>query len=183
MKTDDKLTPKMELFCVEFLRDRNATRAAKAAGYSARTARQQGARLLSNVAVRARVDAHTAAIRTEVKVEKAELVEALLRILRFDPRKFYDANGNRIPMQDLPEEIALALDGIKVFEEYEREGKHRYKIGEVRELSWTKRIEAVKLLGIELGMFKEQTKVDVTINLADGLKRARERVKASKAQP
>ena len=49
------LTPKQERFCREYLKDLNASRAAKRAGYSVRTAAQQGARLLKNANVRRRV--------------------------------------------------------------------------------------------------------------------------------
>ena len=44
-----ELTNKQEFFCDEYLVDFNATRAAKVAGYSEKTARSQGQRLLTNV--------------------------------------------------------------------------------------------------------------------------------------
>ncbi|MEL6895363.1 MAG: terminase small subunit [Planctomycetota bacterium] len=44
-----KLTPKQEAFCREYLIDLNRTQAAIRAGYSARTARSQGQRLLTKV--------------------------------------------------------------------------------------------------------------------------------------
>ena len=43
------LTPKQHRFVIEYLVDLNATQAALRAGYSARTAPQQGSRLLKNV--------------------------------------------------------------------------------------------------------------------------------------
>lgn len=46
-----KLTEKQKRFCDEYLIDLNATQAAIRAGYSARTANEQGARLLANVSV------------------------------------------------------------------------------------------------------------------------------------
>jgi phage terminase small subunit len=46
------LTPKQERFVQEYLIDLNATQAAARAGYSAKTANEQGARLLANVSVR-----------------------------------------------------------------------------------------------------------------------------------
>ena len=49
------LTPKQEGFVAEFLIDLNATQAAIRAGYSKRTARQAGARLLSHVDIKAAV--------------------------------------------------------------------------------------------------------------------------------
>ena len=45
----DKLTPKQEMFIREYLIDLNATQAAKRAGYSERTAKSIGQRLLTNV--------------------------------------------------------------------------------------------------------------------------------------
>jgi phage terminase small subunit len=47
----DKLTPKQEMFVKEYLVDLNATQAAIRAGYSIKTAKSQGQRLLTNVDV------------------------------------------------------------------------------------------------------------------------------------
>lgn len=46
-----KLTARQQLFVVEYLVDLNATQASIRAGYSAKTAEQQGPRLLGNVGV------------------------------------------------------------------------------------------------------------------------------------
>ncbi len=46
-----KLSPKQERFVAEYLKDQNATQAAIRAGYSKKTAAQQGSRLLMNVEV------------------------------------------------------------------------------------------------------------------------------------
>lgn len=47
------LTPKQARFVSEYLKDQNATQAAIRAGYSEKTANQQGSRLLANVGVAA----------------------------------------------------------------------------------------------------------------------------------
>jgi phage terminase small subunit len=49
---DNKLTDKQKRFCEEYVKDWNGTRAAKAAGYSEKTAMEQASRLLSNVKVK-----------------------------------------------------------------------------------------------------------------------------------
>lgn len=51
------LTPKQQRFVSEYLIDLNATQAAIRAGYSERTAKQQGSRLLTNADVQAAVAA------------------------------------------------------------------------------------------------------------------------------
>lgn len=66
-----KLTPKQVRFVSEYLKDLNATQASIRAGYSARTAEQQGPRLLGNVGVAAAITAGKtkAAERNQLSVD------------------------------------------------------------------------------------------------------------------
>lgn len=71
------LSLKHQRFVAEYLVDKNATQAAIRAGYSKRTARQQGARLLTNAVIAAAV-----AEKAEKQVEKLEITaERVLREL------------------------------------------------------------------------------------------------------
>lgn len=63
-----KLTDKQELFCQQYLVDLNATQAAIRAGYSKKTANEQGSRLLANVSVSARL-----AVLQEKRLKKIEV--------------------------------------------------------------------------------------------------------------
>ena len=54
-QTETTPSPRQEQFVAEYLVDLNATQAAIRAGYSEKTARQQGARLLSNVYIQAAI--------------------------------------------------------------------------------------------------------------------------------
>lgn len=56
MKKKQKLTEKQRAFVNEYCVDKNATQAATRAGYSPRTANEQGSRLLANVSVKALID-------------------------------------------------------------------------------------------------------------------------------
>lgn len=72
------LTPRQSLFVKEYLVDLIATQAAIRAGYSARTAEQQGSRLLSNAKVQAAIQEEMA--KRSAKVElSAEWVLTRLR--------------------------------------------------------------------------------------------------------
>ena len=51
----EKLSPKQEAFCLEYLKDLNATQAAIRAGYSEDSARQIGSETLSKPAIEARL--------------------------------------------------------------------------------------------------------------------------------
>ena len=74
-KTRDTLTPRQERFVAEYLVDLNATQAAIRAGYSQRTAKQQGAHQLTKVDVAAAVA--KGAARTLGKLEVTQ--ERVLR--------------------------------------------------------------------------------------------------------
>jgi phage terminase small subunit len=79
------LTPKQARFVAEYLLDANATQAAIRAGYSKATAKQIGSRLLTNVDIRAAVDAKQAKIngKLEITAEKVlrDLEEARIAAL------------------------------------------------------------------------------------------------------
>ncbi len=62
-----KLNARQEMFCKEYLIDLNATQAAIRAGYSERTARSQGQRLLTNVDIATRIK--------ELKEKRADELE------------------------------------------------------------------------------------------------------------
>jgi hypothetical protein len=83
MPTDTNLalTPRQQRFVEEYLRDPNATQAARAAGFSARWAKQQGARLLRTGAVAtALAEAQTAReARTTITADAA--IQRIVHIL------------------------------------------------------------------------------------------------------
>jgi phage terminase small subunit len=85
-----ELTPKQLRFVDEYLVDLNATQAAIRAGYSANTAQEQGARLLSNVIVSAAV-----AERMNERAERTEITQDMVlrrwwQIATADPRKLIE---------------------------------------------------------------------------------------------
>jgi len=76
------LSVKQKRFVSEYLVDLNATRAAKAAGYSEKTASTSGPRLLANVRVQAEIQRQLEAARTEKVAEATEVLEYLTAVMR-----------------------------------------------------------------------------------------------------
>jgi len=72
------MTPRQERFIEEYLVDINATRAASRAGYSARTANEQGARLLANGSVASAIQAAQQA-RGGVQITHDDVLRGLQR--------------------------------------------------------------------------------------------------------
>lgn len=76
------LTPKQERFCVEYLVDCNATQAAIRAGYSAKTARSQGQRMLTNVDIKSKIDELREEIKNSRIASAVERMEFLTQVMR-----------------------------------------------------------------------------------------------------
>lgn len=116
MPTDSetKLTPKQARFVSEYRQDLNATQAAIRAGYSPRTANEQGARLLAKASV-----AKVLAQQTKIQLEKAELtavrtLEAIRRPLVADVRKLFTAQGGLKAITELDDDEASLIAGFEV---------------------------------------------------------------------
>lgn len=71
------LNPKQARFVEEFLVDSNATQAAIRAGYSAKTAKQIGSRLLTNVDIARLVEARTAKMAQKMEITAERIVEEM----------------------------------------------------------------------------------------------------------
>ncbi|WP_103762324.1 terminase small subunit [Roseovarius confluentis] len=71
------LTWKRDAFCSEYLKDRNAAQAAIRAGYSERTAKEQGYRLLTNVHIKARINKLCREHAQKLKIEVTDVLQRL----------------------------------------------------------------------------------------------------------
>jgi phage terminase small subunit len=100
------------LFVAEYLVDLNATRAAIAAGYSPRTAGQQGSRLLKNVKVVAEIAAKTKTRIARLGVSADNVLQELARLAFFDPRKLFNPDGTPKHITELDDDTAASVAGF-----------------------------------------------------------------------
>jgi len=149
------LTDKQRRFVEEYLVDCNATQAAIRAGYSKNGAEVAGHRLLSNVNVRAAIDANRKATSEKLEITKERVLGELAKIGFSDIRKMFSPGGNLLPIQDLDDDAAACLSSIEVItrkvpgaEESEVEHVSKIKV-------WDKRAALVDI-GKHLGMFVER---------------------------
>ena len=87
------LTPKQERFVTEYLVDLNATQAALRAGYSPRTAPQQGSRLLKNVDVQAAIATQQSQKLQAVEVRIEDVLRDLKAIAHTDLQTLSEQSG------------------------------------------------------------------------------------------
>jgi phage terminase small subunit len=148
-RTEDR----REKFIAAYLITLNATKAAEEAGYSAKTARQQGTRLLSNAAIRARIDAAQSerAKRSEITADR--VIREVARLAFSDMRKFarWGAAGVRMnESTDLTDDEAAAV--AEVSETVTKDGgSQRFKLHD--------KAKALELLGRHFGLFPNKHEI------------------------
>ena len=76
------LQARQELFCLEYIKDGNATQAAIRAGYSEKTAGSISTRLLQKVNIRARINELMAEVQQEKIADAQEVLEYLTSVMR-----------------------------------------------------------------------------------------------------
>ncbi|WP_448943753.1 terminase small subunit [Klebsiella michiganensis] len=81
---DDGLTTQQRLFVAEYLKDNNATQAAIRAGYSKKTANEQGARLLAKVSIAQAIVQQQKASIVRTLGSADEVLEQMWRLATFD---------------------------------------------------------------------------------------------------
>jgi phage terminase small subunit len=121
------LTPKQSRFVEEYLVDLNATQAAMRAGYSARTANEQGARLLANASVRDAVQEamNSRSERTEITTDYvlAGIREIAERCLQRAP-VMVGRGEDRAQMIDEQGRHVWTFDSTGANKAFENLGKH-----------------------------------------------------------
>lgn len=150
-----KLTPKQQRFADEYLIDLNATQAAIRAGYSPKSAEQQGSALLRNPKVRAYIDERMAEHSRRTGVTQERIIRELARIAFLDPTKLVDMETAEL-LSNAAEDDRAAIAAVKVKTIPTQEG-----LGVEREVRFADKIKALELLGKRFGMWLDRQQVDV----------------------
>jgi phage terminase small subunit len=115
-----ELTPQQRMFIAEYLVDLNATKAAERAGYSAKTAKSQGSRLLTNVDIAAEIE-KAVSKREKRTALSADFVLDGIRETTIEARaaaefapalKGYELLGKHLKLFTEKREIKFDLDNI-----------------------------------------------------------------------
>lgn len=150
------LTDRQQRFCNEYLIDLNATQAAIRSGYSAKTAEQQGSRLLSNVKVQQEISKHMAVRSKRTGVNQDRIVQELAKMAFVKMTDIVDSYG-RIKT-DATENDLACIESVK-YKESESDAGSSVE----REIKIASKLKALELLGKHLGMWNDR--LDVSVNI------------------
>lgn len=153
----DKLTPKQEAFCHEYVKNSfNATSAALAVGFSEKTAYSQASRLLTKVEVLKKIQSLKDKILNKIQVSTEEVLSVVKELAFFDARLAFDEYSRLLPVKDWPDEVARCVAQVDNFEEYGRdEDGNKYPIGVVRRVKFWNKPQAIEMLMKYLGLFEK----------------------------
>lgn len=121
-------------FCDEYLIDCNATQAAIRAGYSQKTANEQGNRLLANVSIKAYIDEQLEILHNQKTADVQEVLEYLTAVMRG---------------QYTEQTLQLIGEGVQAITNIDISAKERLK--------------AAELIGKRYGMFKDNLDIGGSI--------------------
>lgn len=166
------LTPKQQRFVEEYLIDLNAARAARAAGYSEKTARSIGDENLTKPDIAAAVAEAIAKRSAVTQVDAQWVLDRLAAEAGADVRDLYADDGSIKPVHEWPLIWRQGLvDGIETAEEYRTVKGKRRKVVVVRKLKLSSRVRRVELLGkhVKVNAFAELVNVTGLEGLAERL--------------
>ena len=133
------LNEKQIRFVEEYMQDYNATQAAVRTGYSEKTAKQQGSRLLTNADISSAIAKRIEKINSRLRMTREDVIDEISKIASFDVRNLYNDDGTLKNVQDLDDVTAAAIQSIDV----EMVGRGR---GADREMSILQKIKAANKL-------------------------------------
>lgn len=151
-----KLTEKQQRFVEEYLLDLNATQAAIRAGYSVKTAKEQGSQNLSKLNIQTAIAERMAERSRRTGVNQDRVVLELAKIAFVKMTDLVDSNGKI--REDATDDDLSCIESIKYKHSDTDTG---YSVE--REVKVSSKLKALELLGKHLGMWNDKIDVNVAV--------------------
>ncbi len=145
------MTDKQERFCEEYMIDLNATQAAIRAGYSPKTANEQGSQLLAKLSIQNRIAQLQAEQSRRTGVSTDRVVRELAKIAFVNAADLIDPKTASLKSDASHDDLA-AVQSVKV--------KTFGEDGLEQEVKLADKLRALDLLGKHLGMYKDTSEKD-----------------------
>lgn len=150
-----KLTEKQQRFVDEYLIDLNATQAAIRAGYSVKTANEQGSQNLAKLSIQQAIAKQMAERSKRTGINQDRVVLELAKIALVKMTDIVDSQG-RIKSDASPDDLAC-IESVKY-----KESKSDTGLSVEREVKIASKLKALELLGKHLGMWNDKLDVNIT---------------------
>lgn len=163
------MTAKQRAFAQEYLIDLNATQAAIRAGYSAKTANEQGARLLANVSIQETIAKAMADRSRRTGINQDRVIRELAKIAFVNASDVIDPEDASVLVDAARDDLAC-IQSVKVKQMTGDKGDMTE-----REVKLADKLRALELLGKHLGMWTDKLELEgedlnlhITIDYGEG---------------
>lgn len=139
--------PQREQFVREYIKDFNATKAAERAGYSKKTARNQGSRLLTDDEISKRVSEALKKRLERVEVDADYVLKELIECWEADIADLFTDNGTLKKLSEIPRAWRRMLGGMSIKKISAGYGDDEDVLGEIINLAHVDKSKYLKMLG------------------------------------
>ena len=146
------LGERQQRFVDEYICDLNATQAAIRAGYSSRTAKAQGSRLLTNADIQRAVTARMAARSNRTEVAADRVLLEIARLGFSDLRRIFHQDGRLKRPDEWDDDTAAAISSVEIVTRDLGDGVVEY----VRKVKLWDKGKALEQLSKHLGLYRDQ---------------------------
>lgn len=152
-------------FVEEYIKDLNATQAAIRAGYSKKTARSQGARLLTNVDIQNAIQEAKSERQERAKIDADYVLKRLVEIDQMDVLDIMDDQMKIRPVNEWPKVWRQYVTNLENLELSDGEGCFK-------KIKWPDKVKNLELIGrhVAVSAFKDKVEHDVKGSLNIGFK-------------
>lgn len=158
------LTPLQAAFVRHYIADpeRNASEAARRAGYSENGIGSLAYRLIRHPAVRAAIavidEERFELAKREIGVTSLGVIRNIAQTAFADPRKLFNEDGSPKAIHELDDDIAMAIESVEVVEQYQGSGEERLFTGYVKKYKLARRSPAQDMLMKHLNAYAADNK-------------------------
>lgn len=158
------MTHQQEIFCLEYIKSRNATQAAIKAGYSERSARVTGARLLTYADISKYINKKLDETKKKLQLTEEKVLDEIRKLAFSDLKDYVNGGNNILEIKGLSNEKTAAIQGIKI---EERTIKGQTIVNQ--EIKLYNKLDALEKLAKHLGLYERDNrqKAAIKVGFAD----------------
>jgi phage terminase small subunit len=133
----------------------------KSQKWKAETVHQQASRLAGLPHVSARVKELQEAAAARAELTAADVLRLAFRLAQFDIRKLYREDGSPVPIHELDDVTATAIQAVEVTEEWEGSGDDRVFVGFTKKYKTADRNAVLDKLFKHFGLYEKDNSQQV----------------------
>lgn len=156
------LTGKQELFCLEYIKDFNATQAAINAGYSKKTASAMGSENLTKPEIQQRIAELQGERSQALKIDAQYVLRRLIEIDQMDVKDILNDDGTVKAISEWPQVWRTTLSSIDITEMASNDDTQTI----LRKIKWPDKAKNLELLGkhVDINAFSDKFKAEIEID-------------------